>query len=101
MTKNIEANLLRFNGEIGPQYLDPNDTTGGPDGTMKPITREILQEMIILNFPEVKMVGNFVEYRILSTDPMPEAKVEEKGAQLLIMDTGEVFFNHGGSWGEF
>lgn len=49
----------------------------------------------------VQVTGSFMEYRILSSDPMPEAKADEKGAQLLIMDTGEVYFNHGGTWGVF
>lgn len=53
---NISTNLLRFNGEIGPQYLDPDDKTGGPDGTMKPITKDVLREMIILNLPEIQKV---------------------------------------------
>lgn len=53
---NISTNLLRFNGEIGPQYLDPDDKTGGPDGTMKPITKDILREMIMLNLPEIQKV---------------------------------------------
>ena len=53
---NISTNLLRFNGEIGPQYLDPDDKTGGPDGTMKPITKDVLREMIMLNLPEIQKV---------------------------------------------
>lgn len=53
---NISTNLLRFNGEIGPQYLDPDDKTGGPDGTMKPITKDVLREMIVLNLPEIQKV---------------------------------------------
>lgn len=34
---NINTELLRFNGKIGPQYLDKGDTSGGSDGTMKPV----------------------------------------------------------------
>src|SRR5690625_3370993 len=32
----INAELLRFNNRIGPQYLDREDKSGGLDGTMKP-----------------------------------------------------------------
>ncbi|MCD5324792.1 MULTISPECIES: hypothetical protein [Pontibacillus] len=46
-----------------------------------------------------QLTGSFVEYRILSTEPYPSAVPEEKGATLVIMDTGEVFMNHGSSWG--
>uniref|UniRef100_UPI00240943AF hypothetical protein n=1 Tax=Gracilibacillus dipsosauri TaxID=178340 RepID=UPI00240943AF len=50
---------------------------------------------------DTQVTGSYPEYRILSTDTFPEAKADEKGALLLIMDTGEVYFNHGGTWGVF
>src|SRR5690625_2667233 len=33
----INAELLRFNNRIGPQYLDRDDKSGGLDGTMKAV----------------------------------------------------------------
>src|SRR5690625_2331518 len=36
MMADINAELLRFNNRIGPQYLDREDKSGGLDGTMKP-----------------------------------------------------------------
>jgi len=50
---------------------------------------------------DVVYSGGFPEYRILSTETYPEAKPEEKGAVLLIMDKKKVYMNHGTSWEEF
>lgn len=46
----------------------------------------------------VNQTGSYKEYRIISSDPFPEAKPEEKGALLIVMDTGEVYYNYGSSW---
>lgn len=56
MDENIQSSLVRFNGEIGPQYLDVEDKTDGPDGTLKPLTKDMLREMIVANFPELQNV---------------------------------------------
>lgn len=49
----------------------------------------------------VNQKGSYKEYRIISSDPFPEAKVDEKGAMLIVMDTGEIYFNYGSSWEVF
>lgn len=48
---------------------------------------------------ETQITQKYEEYRINSTDPFPQAKANEKGSTLLIMDTGELYFNRGGTWG--
>jgi len=48
-----------------------------------------------------QIVGSYKEYRILSTDTFPTANLEEKGALLIVMDTGDIYFNHGSSWEVF
>lgn len=44
---NINVDLLTYNGQIGPQYYDQQANE------MRPITREVLREMIVTNFPKV------------------------------------------------
>ena len=56
MSKNIQSSLIRYNGDIGPTILDVDDKTDGPDGTTKPLTKEMLQQMIVANFPELQNV---------------------------------------------
>jgi hypothetical protein len=133
VSKNIQANLIRYNGDIGPTILDVDDKTDGPDGTTKPLTKDMLREMIVANFPELQNVkdadvktelelikqqqseilqrlnqpidtqvtGSYPEYRIMSDEDFPEALEDEKGATLIVMDTGDIYMNHGGTWGEF
>src|SRR5699024_8938158 len=66
--KNIQASLIRYNGDIGPTILDVDDKTEGPDGTTKPLTKDMLQQMIVANFPElqnVKDAGALAELELI------------------------------------
>lgn len=68
MSKNIQASLIRYNGDIGPTILDVDDKTEGPDGTTKPLTKDMLQQMIVANFPElqnVKDAGALAELELI------------------------------------
>ncbi|MEC5422406.1 hypothetical protein QGM71_02735 [Virgibacillus sp. C22-A2] len=81
---NIPVDLLHFNGKIGPQYLDVDDKSGGPDGTMKPITRDELQEMILLNFPELQNVSD--QEALAKLESMQQDIADTKQTQAQILD---------------
>ena len=121
---NISTNLLRFNGEIGPQYLDPDDKTGGPDGTMKPITKDVLREMIMLNLPEIQKVQDeYVKAELESIKQTQQQILQrlnqpintqltgsyvgysnetkptgKKGETFLELDTLDVYIHDGSKW---
>src|SRR5699024_4213141 len=54
---NLDVEIIRDkNNDPLPQYLDSDDKEGGEDGTLKPLTKEVLQEVILKNLPETQKV---------------------------------------------
>src|SRR5690625_2183715 len=54
---NLDVEIIRDkNNDPLPQYLDSDDKEGGEDGTLKPLTKEVLQEVILKNLPETQQV---------------------------------------------
>lgn len=51
---------------------------------------------------DTRPAESYIEYRVTSTEELPEASTDEKGAILIVMDTGNIYMNYGdGTWGEF
>lgn len=93
---NLPYDLIRYNGEIGPQYLDESE------GKMKPLTKDVLQEIIakeIRGNVEVKIAGNFAGLTLSDAPTQAEngntfyAVSENDGD-----GQGYIFFN--GQWRE-
>ena len=103
---NINVDLLTYNGQIGPQYYDQQSNQ------MRPITREVLREMIVTNFPSlmnvedeqvkekidelINKLPNQEQYFGVSSETKPTAEVV--GSTFFEVDTTDAYMWDGNQW---
>src|SRR5690625_6974014 len=54
---NLDVEIIRDkNNDAHPQYRDSEEKEGGEDATLKPLTKDVVQEVILKNLPETQKV---------------------------------------------